>query len=128
MSGLRAIAAVITLLLLAGCGSATTSSTGSHSTPAPSAPATTTAVKLGRYPAANEQAFLKSCMREATLHTSQARATSYCRVALACIEQRLSLGQFIEWNRDTLLGRANPYAKVGLGCIRTAAARTLRSS
>ena len=129
MSRLCPILVVIALSLVAGCGSATTSNTSSGSTAAPiSSPSgTTTAASLGHYPAANEQAYLQSCVREATLHISEARATSYCRLSLSCIERRLSLKQFIEWNRDAILGRASPYATVGLNCVKIAV-RVLRSS
>ncbi len=62
-------------------------------------------------------------MREATIHLSKARATSYCRTSLACIEQRLSLKKFAAANRDIVLGRKDPYASIILGCAKAAAPR-----
>jgi hypothetical protein len=93
---------LLAALCISGCGGM------SH-------PAATTA-KLGGYPPRNEQAFLGSCVREATASAPQTTATRYCRATLACIEHRLSLAEFVQVNRNAILGRANPNVRTITGC------------
>lgn len=75
---------------------------------------------LGKYPAANEQAFLGSCEREASASAPQDKAKRYCRTALACIENRMSARQFDQVDRNLMLGRANPGQRTVLACVKAA--------
>ena len=126
----RAVVAIIATLALAACGSSHNSgpaSTGTTPastpalTPIPSVTPATANARLGKYPAVNEQAYLESCVRAATAHIAQAPADKYCRVSLACIEQRLSLRQFLSLNQAIIYRQPSPYAKVALACSRIGA-------
>ncbi|MFL5824878.1 MAG: hypothetical protein ACJ764_15715 [Solirubrobacteraceae bacterium] len=97
--------------LICGCGSSGSSA----------------GTKLGAYPSASEKTFQASCVREATLHASKDTATKYCQTALACIEHQLSYKDFQALQRNLLLGRRNPAAKVVLDCVKSAREQVLGS-
>jgi hypothetical protein len=77
------------------------------------------------YPPEVRRAFIFSCTKAAKAVTgtrlTRARANTYCRSALACIERRLTLGQFERTVRNMQTGRSNPNARVFTSCERAAA-------
>ena len=78
-----------------------------------------------KYPDAVVKSFVKSCTKTAVasadgkLTTKQAR--TYCRVAIKCIQRKLTLKQFELYVKRMRSGASNPGAKKVNSCIKQAA-------
>jgi hypothetical protein len=93
-------------LLLASCGGGGSSSVSS------TAPRT--------YPAAVTKAFARSCVAAARASSAgkltAKKATTYCQVALTCIESHFTVAQLKVYQSNVVSGKANPSAKVLTKC------------
>jgi len=73
------------------------------------------------YPAQVDRAFLSSCQKAAqNAGSSKARARRYCRAALDCISDRLTLAQFKEADEAARENRKSKYDKTINACIKRA--------
>lgn len=104
-------------LALAGCGDSDTSG---------SSGAEEASGGTSGYPAAVAERFTEFCTTNARQASGgvldQGEATELCEHSLECLEERLTIAEFLETERKLLAGEPNPGARVLTSCSEEAAA------